>query len=423
VGKLTVNGLNSEKKKKAGRYGDGDGLWLQVRDAEHRSWLFRYARAGRQRQMGLGPFPGVSLAEARELAEGYRKLLRAGKDPLEARKDARAAAAQKVKVVTFRETAAHFVASHEAGWRNAKHRAQWTSTLDTYVHSKFGDRAVDAIETGHVLGALEPIWTVKPETASRVRGRIEKVLDYAKARGWREGENPARWRGHLVNLLAPRGRIKAVEHHPALAWTEMAAFMAALRGELGWAARAFEFAILTAARTSEALGARWDEIDSATKVWTVPAARMKARREHRVPLSTPALLILDQARRFRTDGSPYVFPGARGGKPLSNMAMLMLLRRMNKAGEAPKRWVDKRTGEQITAHGFRSAFRDWAGEATSFPSDVAEAALAHVRSDKVEAAYARGDLIKKRADLMEAWGAFCASGASAGTTRGAVEAA
>ena len=288
-----------------------------------------------------------------------------------------------------------YVADHEAAWRNAKHRAQWRSTIATYAFPAFGDQPVAAVDTGDVMKALGPIWRAKPETAGRLRGRIEAVLDYATAREWRRGENPARWRGHLSKLLPARGKIARVQHHAALPWKEAGAFMAALRAEQGVAARALEFVVLTAARTGEALGARWAELDMDGRVWTVPAGRMKAQKEHRVPLSDPAMALLMRMAEFRPADAndDYVFPGQRKGKPLSDMALTMLLRRMGRA--------------DLTVHGFRSTFRDWCAEATSHPREVAEAALAHTVKDKVEAAYRRSDLFEKRARLMDEWADWC----------------
>jgi integrase len=288
-----------------------------------------------------------------------------------------------------------YIAAHERGWRNPTHRAQWRATLNAYVHPTIGDLAVASIATDDVLRVLQPIWQAKPETASRVRGRIEAVLDYAAARGWRQGENPARWRGHLANLLPARAKVARVVHHAALPWQEIGAFMARLRQHRATAARALEFTVLTAARTGEVIGARWPEVGMDAAVWTVPAERMKGHRAHRVPLSAAALAVLRHMLPLRpAEGDGFVFPGLRPGKPLSNMAMLKLLERMGHG--------------DLTVHGFRSAFRDWCEEATHTPQAVAEAALAHAVADKVEAAYRRGDLFAKRAALMEEWAAFCA---------------
>lgn len=413
-----AQGLTAAKVRTAapGRYGDGNGLYLLVRHKKAAFWIFRYTLHGRMREMGLGPARGsaaVPLAShpdpankeklvlgARDLAATLRRLVRGGIDPLE-RREAEAAAARaavqadKAKAITFRAVANYYLEAHEAAWRNAKHRRQWETTLKRYAHPHMGDLPVGTVGTEHVLAALEPIWRSKPETASRVRGRIEAILDYAKTREWRTGENPARCKGHLDHLLPSRSKIAAVEHHAALPWGESAAFVAALRQQAGVAARALEFAILTAARTGEVIGACWQEIDLHGAVWTIPAKRMKAAREHRVPLSKPALTLLGEMASLRADDglNAFVFPGMRRGQPLSNMAMLVLLRRMERS--------------DLTAHGFRSTFRDWCAEATNCPREVAEAALAHTLRDKTEAAYQRGDLFEKRGRLMADWAEFC----------------
>lgn len=406
-----ATGLTAAKVKSApsGRYGDGGGLYLLVRgNAEARSafWMFRYVRAGRMREMGLGPATGrdaVTLATARDKASDMRRMHTAGIDPLDernaeaARQKAMAQQAE-VQALSFKATAELYMAAHEAGWRNEKHKAQWKATLTAYTFPHFGDLPVVSVAIGDVMSALEPIWTAKPETASRVRGRIEAVLDYATARGWRTGENPARWRGHLSNLLPSRAKVARVEHHSALPWPQIGAFMKTLapREAASVSAMALRFTILTAARSGEVLGARWSEIDMVARIWTVPGKRMKAGREHRVPLSVEALGVLKAAIQLRADDSDagFVFPGQRPKNGLSSMALAMTLRRMGRP--------------DLTVHGFRSAFRDWASETTSFDGATAEAALAHVVRDKVEAAYRRGDLFEKRRRLMDAWATFCA---------------
>jgi integrase len=298
------------------------------------------------------------------------------------------------KAVNFKECAARYIASHRAGWRNPKHAAQWEATLATYAEPVIGGLSVQAVDTALVLKVLEPIWTVKPETAGRVRGRIESILDWAKVRGYRAGENPARWRGHLDKLLLPHSKVRRVEHHAALPYAELPGFLVSLREQEGIAARALEFAILTAARTGEVLSARdGGEIDLLDKTWTLPATRMKAGKEHRVPLSARALAILKEMQAHRHPDDAFVFPGAKPGRPLSNMAFLMLLRRMGRSN--------------VTVHGFRSSFRDWAAERTNFPAEVAEMALAHTVSDKTVAAYNRSDLFDRRRRLMAAWATFC----------------
>jgi integrase len=384
----TLNVLRVKGLTNPGMYGDGDGLYLQVRNAGARSWVFRYKIAGRARLMGLGSLDDVSLAEARGTAVEARKLARKGVDPIDHREAKRAEEIAARTRNTFKEVADAYQDAHQASWRNAKHRQQWANTLTTYVYPVLGETPVAAASVAEVMKILEPIWQTKPETASRVRGRIETVLDYASARGWRTGDNPARWRGHLSNLLPPRTKVRRVEHHAALPWREVAAFVKLLDGQAGNAALALRFAILTAARTGEVIGAAWAEINLQEKVWTIPADRMKAGRAHRVPLSEPAVVMLTAL----PGREGYLFPGQRKGHGMSNMAMLVLLRRM------------KRT--DITAHGFRSAFRDWCAEATDHAPHVAEAALAHAVGNKVEAAYRRGDLFEKRRFLMDDWAAF-----------------
>jgi len=397
-------GLTAAKVRTAGpgRYGDGGGLYLLVRPDGGRFWLYRYVISGKMREMGLGPAGGnnaVTLANARDKARKLWEVVRAGGDPLEDRQaelTARQAAAfaAQARAKTFRDVASAYIEANEPGWRNAKHRAQWTSTLDTYVYPIMGSLPVADIDTGHVMTVLEPIWRSKAETASRVRGRIEAVLDYAKARDWRSGENPARWRGHIANMLPKKAKVQPVEHHAALPWREIGRFVAALRKQEGLAAQALLLTILTAGRSGEILGARWSEFDLTDGVWTILGSRMKAGRDHRVPLSDPALAVLLTLQPLRDAAAgDWVFPGARKGRPLSNMAMEMLLRRMQRG--------------DLTVHGFRSCFRDWAAETTAYPAEVAEAALAHTLGNKVEAAYRRGDLFEKRRHLMADWAAFC----------------
>jgi integrase len=372
---------------------DGGGLYLQAKGLTGCSWIFRYERGGKQRYLGLGSAELVSLAEARDKALAARKLLLNGVDPIEANMAARASAALEAAMgMTFKSCAEAYIDTHKAGWRNAKHADQWGSTLKAYAYPIFGELPVSSIDVGLVMKALEPIWTAKTETASRVRGRIEAVLDWATVRGYRQGNNPARWRGHLDSLLPRRAKVQRVEHHAALPYAEMGVFMEALRQQEGVSALALEFLILTATRTSETIGATWGEFDLDAATWTVPAERIKAGKEHRVPLSPAALLIVK--RLAQSNAGEFVFPGGKRGRPLSNMALLKLLERMGRA--------------DLTVHGFRSSFRDWAAERTNFPREVAEMALAHAVSDKVEAAYRRGDLFQKRRQLMEGWAKFCA---------------
>jgi integrase len=398
IGKLTA--LKVDKARQAGMYGDGGGLWLRITPDGAKNWVFRYMLNGRPRWMGMGPLHTINLAEARKRAAEHRLRRHDGIDPIEARRAERLQARlDAAKAVTFKECAEAYIKTHRAGWRNGKHAAQWGATLGTYAEPVIGKLSVQAIDTALVLKVLEPIWTTKPETAGRVRGRIEAILDWAKARGYRASENPARWRGHLDKLLPARGKVRRVEHHAAMPYAALPAFLIELRAQEGIAARALEFAILTAARTGETIGARWSELDLLDKTWTVPAERMKARREHRVPLSARALAILEEMQRLRPagDGDGYVFPGGKAGHPLSNMAFLMLLRRMAHA--------------DLTAHGFRATFKTWASERTSFQNEIVEASLAHVIGSKVEQAYRRGDMFDKRRRLMQQWATFCTTSA------------
>jgi integrase len=377
--KLTARKVETAKP---GKYSDGGNLYLIVSETGARKWVLRFTWRGRAKEMGLGSAASVHLTDAREKAASARRQISQGRNPIEERK-------RDGGIPTFGEMAADVRETLSAGFRNEKHKAQWKSTLETYgalLHAK----PVDTIATDDVLAVLKPIWTVKAETASRVRGRIEKVLDAAKARGFRDGENPARWRGHLDHLL-PRPSKLARGHHAAMAYEEVAAFIAQLREREASSALALELCILTAARSGEILGMRWPEVDLDKKVWTVPANRMKAGREHRVPLSGRAVSILKQSAKFKA--GDFVFPGQARNRPLSNMAMEMVLRRMKI--------------EDATVHGFRSSFRDWAGNVSSFPREVVETALAHVIGDKAEQAYRRSDALEKRRKLMDAWAAYC----------------
>lgn len=396
--KKLVNALTplQVKNAKPGRHADGAGLQLLVKDSGARSWVYRYMLKGRSRDIGLGSAAGpgmVTLTAARDLAADLRRLVKSGIDPLQQREQLaaeQAAAAQAAAIagITFKASAETYIAAHEESWRNDKHRQQWRNTLDTYVYPVMGDIAVADIETSHVMAVLEPIWRAKPETASRVRGRIESVLDAARARGHRTGENPARWRGHIAEMLPARTRLSR-GHHKAMPYADVPDFMAKLRTRSATAALALEFTVLTAARSSEVLGATWGEVDAKAAVWTIPAERMKAGKEHRVPLPSRALEILEATAKL---GRNYLFP-SDGGSQLSTMAMTMLLRRMK---------------QDCTVHGFRSAFRDWAAECTGFSHEVCEMALAHAIGNKAEAAYRRGDLFDKRRKLMEAWATFAA---------------
>lgn len=351
-----------ENKKKPGYYCDGASLYLQVSEWGTKSWIFRYGFNGKDRHMGLGPFHTVSLAEARMAATECRKLLLRKIDPMVARDaDHVQQALAAARSMTFLKCATVYIRAHRSSWKNAKHADQWTNTIDTYCGPIIGKLPVQAIDTGLVMAVLEPIWTKKAETASRLRGRIESILDWATVSGYRTGDNPARWRGHLDHLLPSLKRKLRIKHHAALPFEEMGEFMTVLRAQEGVAARALEFLILTAARTAETIGAEWDEIDLRTGIWTIPAIRMKASTEHRVPLLEGAMQIIKAMKEIRQSG--YVFPGQKEGKPLTNMAMLELLKRMGRT--------------DVTVHGFRSSFRDWASERTNFPRDVCEMALAH----------------------------------------------
>ncbi|MGH8735902.1 MAG: tyrosine-type recombinase/integrase [Burkholderiales bacterium] len=379
-----------EKTKGPGYYSDGGGLYLQVSATASRSWIFRYTRRGKSHEMGLGSGRDVSLAEARTRAEDARRQLAGGVEPLAAREGHRAQEElQKAGSISFSECAKKYIDAHKASWRNEKHAEQWQNTLDSYAGPVIGELAVKDVDTALVLRVLEPIWSKKPETASRVRGRIERILDYARVRGYRDGENPARWRGHLDKLLPSALNRKTREHHAALPYDELPAFMRDLRAQGGNAARALELLILTAARTGEIIGCEPEkEMDLKKEVWTIPAGRMKAGKEHRVPLSPQAVTVIEA----QPTGT-YLFSGGKEGAPLSNMAMLELLRRMGR--------------DDLTVHGFRSTFRDWAAECTSYPGEVCEMALAHAIGDKVEAAYRRGDLFEKRRSLMLDWARYC----------------
>ncbi|NVJ93337.1 MAG: integrase arm-type DNA-binding domain-containing protein [Methylocystaceae bacterium] len=379
-------------KSTPGLFADGGGLYLQVTKSGAKTWIYRFMMEGRRRDMGLGPVHTVSLAEARDEALNCRQLVRQGIDPIEKRKTERLSAkAEAVKTITFKECAENYIKAHEPSWKNAKHIAQWTSTLTTYVYPTFGALPVAEIDTGLIMKVIEPIWATKTETASRIRGRMEAILDWASVRKYRSGENPARWKGHLDHLLPSKSKLQKKKHHSALPYDQISDFISTLRKQNGTSARALEFTILTAARTSEVIEAVWSEIDFENKVWTIPAERMKAGREHRVPLSETALNILQKMAEIQT--SDFVFPGNSKNRPLSNMAMLTVLRRM------------KRT--DITVHGFRSTFRDWVAEKTGFAKEVAEMSLAHAVENKVEAAYRRGDLFEKRRTLMNQWEQQC----------------
>ncbi|WP_273411819.1 tyrosine-type recombinase/integrase [Elstera cyanobacteriorum] len=371
--------------RESGMYADGNGLYLNVKPTGARSWIFRYTINGRRREMGIGPYPLLSLAEAREKAFELKKDVTLRKiDPLDDRRTATAAS------VTFEKCAIDYITAMSPQWSNPKHAAQWASTLSKYAFPVIGSMATSEIDTAAVLRVIEPLWRDKTETASRLRGRLETILDVAKVKGYRTGDNPARWGGNLELLLPARGVVAPVEHHAALTYADVPAFWQQLKDQNGTGARALEFLILTAARSGEVIGARWDEIDLEAGTWTIPTERMKARVEHVVPLSPAAISLLQSLPRI----GEFCFPGRGRGSSISNMTMTQQIRRM---------------GFEVTAHGFRSSFRTWAAEKTDFPHEVCEAALAHTVADKVVAAYQRGTFFEKRRALMEQWAGYVAA--------------
>jgi integrase len=384
VGRLKAPGLHP--------VGGVPGLALQVTPTYARSWILRATVGTKRRDMGLGPFPGVTLAQAREKARGAREQIEQGTDPILRREQAQSLLrAQQAAAITFEQAARAYIDSKSAEWKNVKHAAQWGATLETYAFPVIGKMHVSDIQQAHVLTVLEPIWSTKTETATRVRGRVELVLDWAKVRGYRSGENPARWRGHLDKLLPAPKKITKVEHHPAVPVKQVAQFYADLGERAGTAARALEFALLTAARSGEVRGASWSEIDLDAKLWTVPGERMKAGKLHRVPLSPVALKLLRSLPRV--EGSDLLFPATRGGQ-LSDMSLTAVMRRM---------------GLEYVPHGLRSTFRDWVAECTNHPRELAERALAHTLTNDVEAAYQRSDVLEKRRSLMQDWAKFLAT--------------
>jgi integrase len=388
-----LTALKVQRAKRPGMYPDGHGLYLQVTEVGA-SWVYRFMLDGRAREMGLGPLHTITLAKARERAAQARELRLDGVDPIERRRSEQAA--QRVAGATamsFRQCGDAFIASHKPRWTSAVHGRQWTNSLAKHVYPVIGGLPVHDIDTKLVMKVVEPLWRTIPETASRLRGRIESILDWAKVRDYRAGENPARWRGHLDKLLPARSKVR--QHLAALPYAELPGFIAALREQEGIAARALEFTILTATRVGETRFARWSEFNLLDKIWIVPAKRMKAQREHRIPLSARTLAILQemQSHRLAGDADGYVFPGGKVGRPLADTVLLRLLQRMGRG--------------DLTAHGFRSSFRDWCAERTNVPSEVAEMALAHAVGNKVEQAYRRGDMFEKRRRLMQQWATFC----------------
>lgn len=409
---LSTSAVHGAKKGKHGRnkltarfvqtvkhppkwHSDGAGLYLRITKDGNKSWVFVFPFPGYKspREMGLGSYPAVSLEKARDYAEVARLDVRNGIDPIEKKRAGRQSVAlERGKAMTFDQCASAYIEANRAGWKNDKHASQWENTLNTYASPIIGTLPIAAIDTGLVLKVLEPIWTTKPETASRLRGRLEAVLGWATVRGYRHGDNPAAWRNHLDKVLPARSAVAKVEHHPALPYGEIGGFIETLRTQAGAASRALEFAILTAARSGEVIGATWQEFDLDKSTWTIPAERMKAKKEHRIPLSARALELVKELLPLKTEDNSPVFQG-KGGKAFSNMAMLAVLKRMKRA--------------DMTTHGFRSTFRDWAGETTAYPREVIEHALAHQLKDKAEAAYARGTLFDKRRRLMDEWATYC----------------
>jgi integrase len=384
--------LQVKNLKEPGLYLDGLGLMLKVTEHGSKSWIHRYMRHGAAHWMGLGPYPEVSLAEAREHHAENRKKLRAGIDPLAERQGIAATAkADRAKAVTFNWCAEKYIKAHEPEWTNPKHAEQWRSTLKTYAAPIIGTLDVAKVETSHVVKIVEPIWHEKAETASRLLGRIASVLDWATVYKHREGENPARWKGHIDMILPARNKAQTVKHHAALPYAQINSLMPQLRAQVGIAARALEFVILTAARSGEVRGATWAEIDEEAGVWVIPAERMKAKREHRVPLSEDAKRLIKSMRDIKS--GDLIFPGMKKDKPLSDMSLSAVLKRMEKT--------------DITVHGFRSTFKDWAAEVSHYPNEMSEMALAHTIGDAVEAAYRRGDMVEKRREMMQTWANYC----------------
>jgi integrase len=391
-----------ESLKKIGYHADGDNLYLQVSSPSSKSWIFRFSFDGRRREMGIGPYPEITLEKARESAIELRRLVKAGVDPIEQRKaDQAAKRAERNNAVTFAYCAKQYIESHRHGWKNPKHAQQWTNTLEQYAYPVIGDTIIKDVDTALIMRILQPIWLTKNETAGRLRGRLENILDWAAVQGFRAVENPARWKGHLDNLLASPGKVQKNNHFKALPYAEINPLMLALRANGSVSAKALEFLILTAARTGEIIGAKWDEIDFDNQLWIVPADRMKAGREHRIPLSSRAVEIIKEMQALKTNDA--IFPGRSKGGFLSNAAMDKLLQQT--------------LGIDATVHGMRSTFRDWASERTAYPHEVCEMALAHTIRNQAEAAYRRGDLIEKRRNLMADWVKFCETSAD---TAGAV---
>ncbi|WP_095203209.1 tyrosine-type recombinase/integrase [Mesorhizobium carmichaelinearum] len=414
----TINNLSAaevSKKKEPGMYADGGGLYLQVAKRTSKtaadgdvtkSWIFRFMLAGKARYMGLGDVNTFSLKEARDRARAARQKVTDGIDPIEVRKETKASLrADDAKRITFKEASTRYIAAHKAGWKNEKHSEQWKNTLETYAGPIIGDLPIAKVDDGHISQILDPIWATKNETATRVRGRVESILDWARVKGFRpkNSDNPARWRGHLDKTYPAPSKVKKVEHQPALPYAELPAFMGNIRGLDFVSAKALAFCIMTVSRTQAVTGATWSEIDMVAKIWTIPGSRKGTKlndegRIHRVPLSDRAIEILKSLPR--EEGNPHLFIGGKKGSGLSTAAMAELLKNYDLPSDVP--------GRQPVVHGFRSTFRDWAAERSNFPREIAEAALAHVVKDKTEAAYQRGDLLEKRRRLMTAWAQYCA---------------
>lgn len=389
-----LKALQVKQLNKPGWYPDGQGLYLQVSKSLSKSWVYRYEKYTKERRHGLGSYPTISLEAARKAAELCRQLRADGYDPIDYKRQLEATRQlDNAKGITFKECALAYIDSHKVGWKNRKHEAQWRNTLETYAFPVMGSLAAQDIDVGLVLKVLEPIWYEKTETASRVRQRIENILDWAKVRNYRTGENPALWRGHLDKLLPKPTKIRKVRHFAAMPYSDLPDYFRSLRKIDTLAAKALAFAILTATRSNETRGAKWEEIDLQTGTWTIPDDRMKAGRSHRVPLTNECLKILNEVEPFKSDS--LMFPGLRKVSPISDVALLKLL---------------KQTHPTLTIHGFRSSFRDWCAEMTNYPGALAEAALAHILKDKTEAAYQRGDMFEKRRKLMNAWADYCMNG-------------
>ena len=398
------------KHAKEGMHADGNGLYLRVQASGAKSWIFRFQLNRKRREMGIGTLADKSAIQARSEVATLSTLVRSGVNPIEQRTlDAEqatlAALKSSAEATSFRTVAGEYIENHKAGWKNGKHAQQWTNTLTTYAYPTIGDKPVGQVTIEDVLTILEPLWKTKTETATRLRSRIELVMSYAKAKKLREGENPALWRGNLDAILPKPTKLKKIRHHPALPYDQMAAFMKKLRSTGGTGAKALEFAILTAARSGEVRLATWKEIDLEAALWTIPAERMKAGREHWVPLSRQAVKLLQALPKIV--GNDYLFPGERDKKPLSDMTLSAIIRNFNETkDDQEQRWVDPKNGDTAVPHGFRSTFRDWSAEVGHYPREVAEHALAHSLPDKVEASYHRGTMLERRRPMMQAWANF-----------------